>query len=32
MGLKCCLLGNPQGTAEVSRDYLMAQKKTFNVL
>jgi len=32
MGLKYCLLGNPEGTAEVSRDYIMAQKKTFNVL
>ena len=29
--LKYCLLGNAVGTKEVSRDYLMAQKKTFNV-
>jgi len=32
MALKYCLLGNPEGTAQVSRDALMAQKKTFNRL
>jgi enoyl-CoA hydratase/carnithine racemase len=30
-GLKYCLLGNPIGTAEVSRDAIMAQQKTFEV-
>ena len=29
--LKYCLLGNAVGTKEVSRDHLMAQKKTYNV-
>lgn len=31
MGLKYCLLGNPVGTAEVSRDAIMATAKSFEV-
>jgi len=31
MGLKYCLLGNPYGTSEVSREAIMAAPKTFDV-
>ena len=31
MGLKYCLLGNPVGTREVSRDAIMASAKSYEV-